>query len=313
MYHLPKLYTAGLFLIIALTANCFCETVPEDLLTDNDEQLYKLKRDDLVDSILNEIMPPESAEDKKHEEDKSSKSTQEKQNELKDDAKSVYLSSVYPSPSTFSTANIDTIKIHTSKIASSSLSMNRSSAALNHTNIEPTQSTHELHSTLHLNQSNSSLNSEIRPSVFAIATTSRLGGNSTLLLLHSQMLVSTIVASTASLAIPSLPAPHSISTISDTAQSVIQPTSTYFAAETLPKSSVIAETPKIVNAERSFSIIKHVATETSHSPNTSSRKMPTVPDEQGYGGNYFPFDKTLPENKIWRHNSFKYSFYKLFF
>ena len=277
---------AVLVILIVIITNCKCETVPEDLLTDNDEQLYKLQRDDLIDSFMKRISPRTSKQlDGKAE---THESPRKKLNQVKDaeENASLYLKSIIPSPSRFLSAYVDTIQIYASKNVSNS--SNDTGDIANRTIYESISSTPGLQRSFSMRQSHTPGNIEKSSSSFyrnisATYSSSVTTANGTLALLHSQLFVSTMLTSTKSLLVSAFLTPNSISVRYDTAQPIIQPSSTIFTGDQLPQSSSISETSKIVNPHTTFSA--NTKTAPPISLEEKSRKMPSIPDEIGYGGN----------------------------
>lgn len=287
MSKLRILYAALIFLCVIIT-NCLCETVPEDLLTDNDEQLYKLQRDDLIDSIMKRISPRTSDQlDGKAE---THELPGEKLNEVKDAAEeaSLHLKSIIPSPSRFSSAYVENIQIYTSKNISNSA--NDTGGIAKRTIFESISSTPGLQRSFSIRQSHtpgfieknsSSLYRNMSTTYSSSVTTT----NGTLALLHSHIFVSTMLSSTKSLSVSAFLTPNSISVRHDTAQPIIQPTRTIFTGDQLLESSSISEPSKTVNPQNTVSANTKTQTAPPISSEESSRKMPSIPDEIGYGSN----------------------------
>ena len=285
---LPRLYACAVFSTLIATF-CHCQMTPEDLLTDSDEQLDKLKRDDFVDSILEQFPSLEplgepSEEDKENNEKE--KDSQHAKNEPGDAAKTAALSSVFPSPSAFTFASIKTSNISTSNSVSTSAAASNKTVLDNSTYVRPTGSVYNLHSSIFVNQTNTKdLAFQTRELLIDKSATHSINDTkSTMNVLQSSSLVSTINSSMSSVVISTSPAVHSPSIVSDTAQSKIQPTSTSFVGDAALVSSTIKETPKIVSPIVSLSSTK---VKVSTSPGSSGRKMPVTPDESRFGGNCY--------------------------
>ena len=274
---------------IIFIVNCTCETVPEDLLTDNDEQLYKLERDDLIDSILEKITPRSS--EQSDEGIESNELPHGKRDQEKSPPKevSLQLKSMLPSPSRFSSPYLNTVTIHASKNASNS-EINTGLLLSNKTAFLPMSSTQRLQESFLARQSLSVHSTEVNSTSYAgvMSNTYPSSGsaiNVTLSLGNSHILVSTMITSTTSFRLSNILMPYSISMVHDTAQSTVLPTSTVFAVDQLTQSSSISETPKILTVQKSVSTIANVPT-SSVSPEMSTGKMPEIPDERQFGGKY---------------------------
>jgi len=282
MSKLRHSWTASVVFIMIIV-DCTCETVPEDLLTDNDEQLYKLQRDDLIDSILEKITPRSSEQS-----DEGIESNELPHEKLdKEKSPPLQLKSMLPSPSRFSSSYQNTVTIHTSTNASTS-AINTGLLITNKTTFQPMSSTQRLQESFLAKQSQAIQSIEVNSSSFTgIASTTSYPSsvsaiNVTLSLGNSPILVSTMITSTTSFRLSSALMPYSISMVHDTAQSTLQPTSTVFAVGQPTQSSSISETPKILTVQKSVSSIANIPT-SSISPETSTRKMPEIPDERQFG------------------------------
>ena len=282
-----KQQLSALAFLFAIILKCMCETVPEDLLTDNDEQLYKLQRDNLIDSIMEKIEPKTSEQtDKKVE---THEMPQGKRNQIEDvaDELPLRLKSIFPSPSRFSSADMETIKIHTSKNISTTIIDTRMEEnktifhSVTSTQILGISSSKRQTDIIRSIDTSSSSNHENISSIYPFTDTT---GNSTSVRPISQLFVSTMITSTESLSISTILAPHSISVVYETASSILHPTRTVFMVDQLLQSSSITETPKITIPRKIPSTSINLPTSTPISSELTSRRMPSIPDEHGYGG-----------------------------
>ena len=286
--------------VIYYASHCNGNSLPEDFVTDNDEQLARLKRENFIDSILKHL-PFFGASSKKSESkddalpsgptEKKVVSSAEKQN-LKTKTETAPLMSVFPSPSTFNSIQTSSVKIplsmNESKLTSNIQDKTISNSTFIHTvELKPSVSLNATTSDMirktasfglsvstHLQVSSSSMKMALSLSSSVINAT----------LSPVQFPVTSVLSSTVKLSISSMPAPHSTSTVSDTAQSKILPSSTTFGKPESSRLSSVLKTKAIAPQKSSTVPDKMILEPEVPHHETSSTQMPALPDEKGYGG-----------------------------
>eukprot|EP00112_Aurelia_sp_Birch-Aquarium-sp1_P016190 Seg3650.1 transcript_id=Seg3650.1/GoldUCD/mRNA.D3Y31 product="hypothetical protein" protein_id=Seg3650.1/GoldUCD/D3Y31 len=288
------------FTIIYFASRCNGNSLPEDFMTDNDEQLARLKRENFIDSILKHLPFFGTSSKKSESNDEAIPSeptgkkdipSAEKQN-TETRSETAPLMSVFPSPSTFNSIEMSSFKI--------SLSMNESKLTSNVHDETPNNTmfihTAELTSSVSLNATTSSMirnTTSLGPSISTQLHLSspvmKVAPNQSSSVINAtlssaQFPITSVLSSTIKLSMSSMPAPHSTSTVSDTAQQKMSPSSTIFGkSESLMLSSVL-KTQAIVPQKSSIVPDQKVVEPEVTQTETSGTQMPVLPDEKGYGG-----------------------------
>lgn len=294
------------FTIIYFASRCNGNSLPEDFMTDNDEQLARLKRENFIDSILKHLPFFGTSSKKSESNDEAIPSeptgkkdipSAEKQN-IKTKSETAPLMSVFPSPSTFNSIEMSSFKI--------SLSMNESKLTSNVHDETPNNTmfihTADLTSSVSLNATTSSMirnTTSLGPSIATqlhlsssvrkVAPNQQSSSVIIATLSSAPFPITSVLSSTIKLSMSSMPAPHSTSTVSDTAQQNISPSSTVFGkSESLMLSSVL-KTQAIVPQKSSIVPDQKVVEPEVTQTETSGTQMPVLPDEKGYGGKILNF------------------------
>ena len=285
--------------IIFFASRCNGNSLPEDFVTDNDEQLARLKRENFIDSILKHL-PFFGTSSKKSESNDDALlsgptekvvSSADKQS-LETKTETAPLMSVFPSPSTFNLIQTSSFKI--------SLSMNESKLTSNVQDKTTSNSTFihtvELKPLVSLNTTTSNLIRKTASFGISLSTRLQVSSSSMKMALNLsssiinatlspvQFPVTSVLSSTIKLSISSMPAPHSTSIVSDTAQSKILPSSTIFGKAESSRISSVLRTQSIVPQKSSTVPDKKILEPEVTHHETSGTQMPPLPDEKGYGG-----------------------------
>ena len=274
-----KVYVLFL-LVVYLVHGGSCDSVPEDLLTDNQEQLEHWKQGNLIDSILNQL--PFLGGSKENEEAASvSKNSQAGESVDKKASQiaspTVPFKSIVPSPSSFGSVSTEKMSISRSSNETMSKSVFRNSTELLGTPaLKPTKVLNStsivfsknVSSSRHLNTTNTTANSTTN-----VSLVTRVNEHASLF----SHLVSSLNLSTTPLFISSSPAAHSSPLILDTAQKTISPFSTSFGNTRNTVSRVMGTNTKPSKSKS----VSHASTVYQSSPTVG---MPVLPDEKGYGG-----------------------------
>lgn len=295
---------------LILTRFVYCDTMPEDLITDNDEQLAKLKRDDFVDSLRGQVPSMENQE--KHEQKEESESTRHSSSTENDthsisSLKSTFpLSSVFPSPSAFSFGNKDSITISTSKHVMLSLAPNSTTALENNTRNKLNYKTPALSNYSLGSRTTTSMAVEISKTFVEDGKHNINHTQTKLYVAPSSLSFSTDIKSIISVLITSAPAAHSISSISDTAQSKLEPKRSVFNSGVVSNSIAVNEMSTTVSPQTGISGKTITPGDTSITSGISSKKMPVLPELHENGGriNKFVYHSF---NLLSRVNSLSYS------
>lgn len=290
-------------IVVYLSTSCNTNSLPEDYVTDNEEQLARLKRENFLDSILKHFSffgsKSKPRQEGNLEEIKQDKPSGETEN-IAHVMSSTVSSSAY---SSYETQSIEVSAFINATHRSSfinNISITQGASSLNYsTNV------HSSSSVANASFLNSKLTNEVTvlqtismtvsKSSVSSATTSVVSLSSSLISNYSHKTdaktfvhfpVTSMMFSTMNIAAPPVPAPHSTPSNSDTAPLTSIPFSTVFSSSQPISASVLPQTEDLISHESkplttSLPILSTTIAEL-FSVSEDQRLMPVLPDENNF-------------------------------